>query len=110
MEHKDFTLAGGFKVKVFLNGDFKMFDFVMGHQESTSYPGITDLVTLNYLKTHSGTPNTSENLKIELREISDFFWKIFCLMLLTIGWGLLIRKRNISLASLGLLLFPQLLF
>ena len=51
MEHKDFTLAGGFKVKVFLNGDFKMFDFVMGHQGLTSYPGITDLVTLNYLKT-----------------------------------------------------------
>ena len=37
MEHKDFTLPGGFKVKVFLNGDFKMFDFVMGHQGSTSW-------------------------------------------------------------------------
>ena len=37
MQHKDFTFHGGFKVKVFLNGDFKMLDFIMGHQASTSY-------------------------------------------------------------------------
>ena len=34
MQHKDFVLSGGFKVKLFLNGDFKMLDLVMGHQTS----------------------------------------------------------------------------
>ena len=71
-ERKDFTLPGGFKVKVFHNGDFKMLDLAMGHQTSASYSSITDLVSLNHLKTHSGTPHTLENLKIELKEISDF--------------------------------------
>ena len=37
MQHKDFVLPRGFKVKVFLNGDFKMLDLVMGHQTSTTY-------------------------------------------------------------------------
>ena len=38
MQHKDLTLPGGegggmeVKVKIFLNGDFKMLDLVMGHQ------------------------------------------------------------------------------
>ena len=31
MQHKDFTLPGGFKVKVLLIGDFKMLDLVMSH-------------------------------------------------------------------------------
>ena len=31
MQHKDFTLPGGFKVKAFLIGDFKMLDLVMSH-------------------------------------------------------------------------------
>ena len=69
---KDFTLSGGFKVKVFHNGDFKMLDLVMGHQPSASYPTIKDFVRLNHLKTHGGTPHTLENCKIELMEISDF--------------------------------------
>ena len=72
MQHKDFTLPGGFKVKVFLNGDFKMLDLVMGHQTSATYPSIKDLVTLSHLKTHGGTPHTPESCKIELREISDY--------------------------------------
>ena len=72
MQHKDFTLPGGFKVKVFLNGDFKMLDLVMGHQTSASYPSIKDLVTSNHLKTHGGTHHTPENCKVELKEISDF--------------------------------------
>ena len=72
MQHKHFTLLGGFKVKAFLNGDFKMLDLAMGHQTSASYTSIKDLVTLNHLKTLSGTPHTPENCKIELREISAF--------------------------------------
>ena len=32
MQHKDFALPRGFKVKVFLNGDFKMLELVMGHE------------------------------------------------------------------------------
>ena len=71
MQNKDFTLPRGFKVKVFLNGDFKMLDLVMGHQTSATYPSIKELVTLNHLKTYGGTPYTPENCKIELREISD---------------------------------------
>ena len=31
MQQKDFTLPGGFKVKAFLIGDFKMLDLVMSH-------------------------------------------------------------------------------
>ena len=31
MEHKDFTLPGGFKVKTFLIGDFEMLDLVTSH-------------------------------------------------------------------------------
>ena len=72
MQHKDFTLLGGFKVKVFFNGDFKMLDLVMGHQTSATYPSIKDLVSLSHLKTHGGTPHTPENCKIELRGISDY--------------------------------------
>ena len=72
MQHKDFTLCWRIKVKAFLNGDFKMLDLVMGHQTSTSYPSIKGLVKLNYLKTQGGTPDTIENCKIELMEISDF--------------------------------------
>ena len=71
-------LPGGSKVKVFLNGDFKMLDLIMGHQISASYPSIKDLVTLNHLKTHGGTPHTPEKFKTELREISDFMEKFFC--------------------------------
>ena len=43
MQHKDFTLCGGCKVKVFLDADFKMLDLVMGHQTSTTYPSMKDL-------------------------------------------------------------------
>ena len=32
MQHKNFTLPRGFKVKASLNGDFKMLDFVMSHR------------------------------------------------------------------------------
>ena len=71
MQPKDFTLLGGFKVKVFLNGAFEMLDLVMGHQTSATFSSIKDLVSLNHLKTHDGTPHTPENYKIELREISD---------------------------------------
>ena len=31
MQHKDFTLCGGCKVKAFLDADFKMLDLAMGH-------------------------------------------------------------------------------
>ena len=72
MQHKDFTLPKGFKVNVFLNGNFKMLDLVMGHQTSAIYPSIKDLVSLSHLKTHGGTPHTPENCKMEFREISDF--------------------------------------
>ena len=72
MQHKDFTLLGGFKINVFFNGDFKMLDLVMGHQTSVTYPSIKDLVSLSHLKTHGGTPHTPENCKIELRGISDY--------------------------------------
>ena len=72
MQHKDLTLPGGFKVKVFLNGHFKMLDLVMVHQTSATYPSIKDLVTLNHLKTHGGTLHTPESCKVELREISDY--------------------------------------
>ena len=50
----------------------------MGHQTSASYPSIKDLVTLNHLKTHGGTPHTPEKFKTELREIYDFMEKFFC--------------------------------
>ena len=72
MRHKDFTLPGGFKVKGFLNGDFKILDLVMGHQTPATYPSIKDLVSSSHLKMHGGAPHTPENCKIELREISDF--------------------------------------
>ena len=72
MQHKDFVLPGGFKVKLFLNGDFKMLDLIMGHQTSATYPSIKDLVSSSHLKMHGGTPHTPENCKIKLREISDF--------------------------------------
>ena len=65
MQHKDFTLPKGFKVNVFLNGNFKMLDLVMGHQTSAIYPSIKDLVSLSHLKTHGGTPHTPENCKME---------------------------------------------
>ena len=44
MQHKDFTFPGGFKVKVFLDADFKMLDLVMGHQTSGTYQRSKDLV------------------------------------------------------------------
>ena len=44
-QHKDFTLPGGFKVNVFLNGNFKMLDLVIDHQTSATYPSIKDLVS-----------------------------------------------------------------
>ena len=72
MQHKDFTLCGGIKVKPFLNGDFKMLDLVMGHQISASYPSMKDLFTINSFKTQGGTFHTLKNCEIELREISDF--------------------------------------
>ena len=41
MQLKDFTWSGGFKVKVFLNGDFKMFNLKIGHHTSSgTYPSI----------------------------------------------------------------------
>ena len=43
MEHKDFTLSGGFKIKVFVDADFKILDLVMGHQTSATYPSMKDL-------------------------------------------------------------------
>ena len=43
IQHKDFTLCGGCKVKVFLDADFKILDLVMGHQTSTTYPSMKDL-------------------------------------------------------------------
>ena len=52
MQHKDFTLPGGIKVKAFLNGDFKMSDLLMGHQASASYRSIKDLVTLKSFSKH----------------------------------------------------------
>ena len=61
MQHKNFTLPGGFKVEVFLNGDFRMLALVMGHQISATYLSIKDLVSLNHLKTHGGTPHDTEN-------------------------------------------------
>ena len=71
-----------------------MSDLVMGHQTSASHSSIKDLVTLNHLKIRGGTPHTPENCKEELREISDFF-ENFVANVVTIGWGLLIRKGNI---------------
>ena len=68
MQRKDFTLPGGFKVKVFLNGNFKMLDLVMGHQTSATYPSIKNLTVLSHLKTHGGTPHTLENCRIELKK------------------------------------------
>ena len=72
IQHKDFTLPGGFKVKVFLNRYSKMLDLVMGHQASVIYLSIKDLVSLSHLKMHGGTPHTPKSSKIELEEISDF--------------------------------------
>ena len=44
MQHKNFPLPGGLKVKVFLDADFIMLDLAMGHQRSATYPIIKDLV------------------------------------------------------------------
>ena len=105
MQHKDFTLSGGFKVKVFLNGDFKMLDLVMGHQTSATYPRIKDLVSLNHLKIHGGTPYNPENCKTELREISDLM-ETFVANVVDDRVETVNNKGNIILVSLGPLLFP----
>ena len=63
MEHKDFSLSGGFKVKIFLNGNFKILDLIMVYQTSTTFSG---------MKKDNGTPLTPENCIIEFKEIFDF--------------------------------------
>ena len=99
MQHKDFTLSGGFKVKVFLNGDFKMLDLVMGHQTSATYPRIKDLVSLNHLKIYGGAPYNPENCKTELREISDLMETLVA-NVVDDRVGTVNKKGNIILVSL----------
>ena len=38
MHQRDFKWPGGFKVEAFVDGDFKMFDIVMGNQPSANHP------------------------------------------------------------------------
>ena len=72
MQHKDFTLPGGIKVKAFLNGGFKMLNLLTGHQASASYPSNKNLLTLNHFQNTRWCYSTVKNCKIELRENSDF--------------------------------------
>ena len=105
IEHKDFTLPRGFKVKASLNGHFKMLDLVMGNQTSISYPSIKDLVTLNHLKTYGGTSHHPENCTIQLRQISDFM-ENFVANEVDVRVGTVNKKEKLHFSIIGTPLIP----
>ena len=60
MQHPDFRLQGH-KIKVVLNGDFKNWDLLLGHQGSGArYPSLKDEVERVHLWEHGGVPHTPE--------------------------------------------------
>ena len=103
IQHKDFTLPGGFKVKVFLNRYSKMLNLVMGHQTSVIYLSIKDLVSLSHLKMHSGTPHTPKSCKIELKEISDFMENFLANIVNMVGTVNKKVKHNSSIIGTSLI-------
>ena len=72
MQSETFRISG-YKVKVFLGGDFHFLDDCLGHQGSAaSYPSAKDLVTLEHLRNHGGKPHTPAHCFIDLRSLSDY--------------------------------------
>ena len=60
MQHPDFRLQGH-KIKVVLNGDFKNWDLLLGHQGSGArYPSLKDEMERVHLWEHGGVPHTPE--------------------------------------------------
>ena len=64
LQSEEFSLIRH-KVKVFLGGDYHFLDHCLGHQGSAATcPSSKDLVTLEYLRNHSGTAHTPEDCLI----------------------------------------------
>ena len=71
MQHLDIHLQGH-KIKVFLNGDFKNLDLVLGYQRSGArYPSLKDEVERVHLPEHGGVPHTPETCPLVLREVEE---------------------------------------
>ena len=71
MQHPDFRLECH-RIKVFLNGDFKNLDPLLGHQGSDArYPSVKDEVEKVYLREHGGVPHTPETCPLVLRTVDE---------------------------------------
>ena len=71
MQHPDFRL-GGHRIKVFLNGDFKNLDLLLGHQGSGArYPSVKDEVERVHLREHGGVPHTPETCPLVPRTVDE---------------------------------------
>ena len=73
LQNPNFTLATGHKVKVFLGGDYEFIDKSLGHQgQGSTFPSLTDLVTLSHLRNHEGKPHSQDECQIEVRDRNDY--------------------------------------
>ena len=71
LQSEEFSFIGH-KVKIFLGGDYHFLDDCLGHQRSAATcPSSKDLVTLEHLRSHSGTAHTPEDCLIPERTIED---------------------------------------
>ena len=56
LQKEDFRLDGH-KIKIFLGGDYDFLSKCLGHQgQASTYPSMTDLVTLEHLRNHGVLP------------------------------------------------------
>ena len=61
------------KVKIFLGGDYDFLNKSVGHQgQASTYPSLTDLVTLEHLRRHVGSPHSQETCNVEKRDSNDY--------------------------------------
>ena len=68
-----FKLENGLNVKVFLGGDYEFLSKSLGHQgQSATYPSLTDLVTLEHLRNHTGKPHNEKDCAIPLRDRNNY--------------------------------------
>ena len=72
LQKPGFELSG-YKVKIFLGGDYHFLSDNLGHQgQSATYPSPLDLVTRDHLQNHYGSPHSPDTCEFEVRTVSDY--------------------------------------